>query len=288
MISSATPDFVAVGHVTKDMDGDGPSWRPGGSVAYAAAAAVRLGRGSAVVTSCEPGLALDGYFPPGVQVSRTDAPATTTFRNQSPPSGGRIQYVSSKAGGLDVEHVPHSWLDTQILLAAPVLGEVDPTMLGRFRRSLIGAAGQGWLRQWSGSPDSPLGREDLTTLAALPPIGALFLSDEDFEGGLSELTPVVEGITPIAIVTHGAAGADLHWNGEWRPVAPFPAREMDPTGAGDVFAAAFLVRLSETRDPIIAARFASAAASLSVEASGPVDSAPSREAVERRMDAGER
>jgi sugar/nucleoside kinase (ribokinase family) len=196
--------------------------------------------------------------------------------------------VSAKAERLDVEHVPFDWLDTQILLAAPVLDEVDPTILGRFRRSLVGAVGQGWLRRWSGAADTPLGRGDLSSIEAIPPVGALLVSDEDFEGALSDLPEVLEGLTPIAVVTHGVAGADLFWSGEWRPVPAFRAREADPTGAGDVFAAAFLVRLSETRDPVGAARFASAAASLSVEATGPLESAPSREAIERRIEVGER
>jgi sugar/nucleoside kinase (ribokinase family) len=57
---------------------------------------------------------------------------------------------------------------------------------------------------------------------------------------------------------------------------------MDSTGAGDVFAAAYLVRLSETRDPLTAARFANAMASLSVEGVG-VEGVPQRRAVEERM-----
>ena len=287
MNQSVIPDFVAIGHVTRDLHDDGRSWSPGGSVAYAAVAAARLGRKAAVVTSCEDQLHLEAYLPPEVGVARTDAPVTTTFRNQSAPSGRRTQFVSARAQMLDVEHIPYGWLDPQILLAAPVINEVDPTMLGRFRRSLIGAAGQGWLRRWSGAPDMPVGRDDVTALAALPPVGALLLSDEDFDGGLDALLPFLESAAPITIVTHGEAGADLHWAGDWHPVAPFPARETDPTGAGDVFAGAFLVRLSETRDPMAAARFASAAASLSVEASGPLQSAPTREAVERRIAEGE-
>jgi sugar/nucleoside kinase (ribokinase family) len=44
--------------------------------------------------------------------------------------------------------------------------------------------------------------------------------------------------------------------------------EVDPTGAGDVFAAAFLIRLHETGNNFEAARFASAAAALSLGGSG--------------------
>ena len=62
----------------------------------------------------------------------------------------------------------------------------------------------------------------------------------------------------------------------------FPVAEVDPTGAGDVFAAAFLIRLQETQDPIAAARFANATASFCVQAPG-VTGIPTRAMVEERL-----
>jgi 1D-myo-inositol 3-kinase len=47
-----------------------------------------------------------------------------------------------------------------------------------------------------------------------------------------------------------------------------PRQEVDPTGAGDVFAAGFLIGLAESRDPLTAARFAVATASMSVAGVG--------------------
>lgn len=43
---------------------------------------------------------------------------------------------------------------------------------------------------------------------------------------------------------------------------------MDPTRAGDVFAAAFLVEYCRSGDPLASARFAGCAASFCVEAQG--------------------
>ena len=263
------------------MSADGSTWKVGGAAAYAAAAAHRLGRRAGIVTSHGTDLTLDGGLPVEIEIASTPASESTAFRNVDRGGGRREQYVTSRAQRLDVEQVPYSWLDAQIVLAAPVLGEVDPTMLGRFRKSLIGAAGQGWLRRWAGNPDTPLTQRRLDALGALPPIGALFLSNEDINGDIDGLSALMPD-TPIIVVTLGPAGARLRWQGAWREVPPFPATERDATGAGDVFAAAFLVRLAETRDPSVAATFASAAASLSVEAIG-VDCAPTRNAVERRL-----
>ena len=275
------PNFVAIGHITRDMSSDGSTWNIGGAAAYAAVAAHRLGRRTGIVTSHGTDLTLHSVLPAEIEIASTVAAESTIFRNVDRGAGRREQYVMSRAQRLDVEQVPYAWLDAQIVLAAPVLGEIDSSMLGRFRKSLVGAAGQGWLRRWVGNPDIPLSQRGLDALGALPPIGALFLSNEDFNGDSDELSALMPD-TPIIVVTLGAAGARLRWQGAWREVPPFPATERDATGAGDVFAAAFLIRLAETRDPLVAATFASAAASLSVEAIG-VDCAPTREAVERKI-----
>ncbi len=67
----------------------------------------------------------------------------------------------------------------------------------------------------------------------------------------------------------------------------FPATERDPTGAGDVFAAALLVRLHETGDPLDAARFAARVAAASIEGRG-VSMVPTRVEVERWLKAEEK
>jgi len=72
------------------------------------------------------------------------------------------------------------------------------------------------------------------------------------------------GSIRILVVTEGVNGARLYWNGDLRTFKPPQSSEIDPTGAGDVFAAAFFVRLSQTRDPWEAARFATLLASHSV------------------------
>ncbi|MBI4328564.1 MAG: ribokinase [Chloroflexi bacterium] len=270
------PDFVVLGHVTQDYV-NGVS-RPGGAAAYAAVAAHRLGRKVGLLTSTAPELPLQ-YLPSEIEVVSVPGPATTTFRNDYSPEGRR-QAVLALAAPLNLTHVPWAWLDTQVLLLAPVVGEVDSTLIGRFRKSLVGVAAQGWLRRWSeiGGPVSVLGIE---ALRGLPTVGAVFLSEEDFVGTEEDVVAALER-TPIIVVTHGARGARLWWQGQWLEVPAFPASEVDPTGAGDVFAAAYLVRLSETRDPVKAALFASAAASLAVEGEG-IQGIPGRVAVEARV-----
>ena len=61
-------------------------------------------------------------------------------------------------------------------------------------------------------------------------------------------------------------------------IPPRPAHEVDPTGAGDIFATAFMIRLQETGDQVQSARFANITASFGVEHEG-VTGIPSREQV---------
>jgi len=88
---------------------------------------------------------------------------------------------------------------------------------------------------------------------------------------------------PVGVVTAGAAGALLYVNGERYEVRPRPARELDATGAGDVFAAAFLIGYHFDGDPWQAAAVATCAASLSVEGAG-WSTVPDRETMTAALD----
>jgi sugar/nucleoside kinase (ribokinase family) len=73
---------------------------------------------------------------------------------------------------------------------------------------------------------------------------------------------------PLLVVTEGAAGCRLFWRGDVRRFRPPQVTEVDATGAGDIFATSFFIRLLHTRDPWEAARFATLIASNSVTRPG--------------------
>ncbi len=73
---------------------------------------------------------------------------------------------------------------------------------------------------------------------------------------------------PLGVLTADRDGALLFVNGDRYEVGPRPAVETDPTGAGDVFAATFLVEYQRSGDPWLAAAAAACAGSLSVEREG--------------------
>lgn len=270
-----TPDLVAVGHVVQDLMPGG--WRLGGTVAFAAVQAQRLGLRAAVVTRARPDANIAELLP-GLQLAGRSASVTTAFENMY-QQGRRRQRIPRLAEPLVPEDVPYAWRNAPIVMIGPVCGEIPPDLATLFPQSLIGVAAQGWLRQrdeqrhvhpqsWDGPPFWSACR-------------VLFASDEDLGPNRGQLTHWIDEI-PIVIITDGHRGARVHADGAWRHMAALPSHEIDPTGAGDIFAGAFLVRYHETDDPAQSARFASAAAACSVEAPG-LDAVPQREQIEARM-----
>ncbi len=85
-------------------------------------------------------------------------------------------------------------------------------------------------------------------------------------------------------VTAGSAGARCYSAEEVRQVPPVPALQVDPTGAGDCFATAFLIRYAECGSLATASAFAAAAGALAVEAGGGPFHAPTRQAIEARLE----
>ncbi len=271
------PSFLVIGHLVRDLVPGG--YRPGGTALYAAVTAHRLGERVAVVTSAGPDL----HWAPllaGVDVLCYPSPATTTFENRY-TSRGRVQFLRAVASPLSLSHVPAPWRRAPTVLLAPVAQEVDPHLAHAFPGALLAATAQGWLRIWNGSGRvRPAPWE--TGAEVLPHLGALIVSEEDVGGDWGLLEDYARQ-TRVLAVTQGAQGATVFAGGQRRSFPAYPAVEVDPTGAGDVFAAAFLVELSHTADPFAAARFANAAASCSVEHLG-VEGVPTAEQVRRRLE----
>jgi sugar/nucleoside kinase (ribokinase family) len=78
----------------------------------------------------------------------------------------------------------------------------------------------------------------------------------------------------------GSDGSHVFTTGGSALVGSVEVNEVDPTGAGDCFAAAYAIARLEGRNPLEAARFANVAAALSVTAFGPMEGLPERVRVE--------
>lgn len=255
------PDFLIIGHVAKDVVEGG--WRSGGTVTYAATQASRLGLRTGVITRASEDVDLARHLP-DVCVHRVLSEMTTTFENRY-SEGRRVQYVRAQAPPIGAEHVPQECRDARIVLLGPLLGEVPIGLARLFRGAMIGFCPQGWLREVR--PDGLVVRRPWAKPACLRGASVVVVSEEDIEdddGALEQW----QGESPIVVVTGGRGGARIYVNGRWRKIGAFPHEEVDATGAGDVFAAAFMIALDETKDVAGSARFAAAAAGVSVEGAG--------------------
>lgn len=272
----AAPDFVAVGHLTLDRIGD--AIRPGGAALYAALTAHRLGLSAGILTSHADDFPLE-LLPPQIEVVTVPAVQTTTFEHRQ-ENGRRALRVIDAARPLGVGDVPEDWRDAPVVLLAPVLNEVDPLVATAFADAAVGAAAQGWLRG--------LGRDGAVTLTAWTPpdfligrLQALFLSREDVGNDVAGALEMFQRV-PVAALTAGEAGALLFVNGERYEVRPHPVREVDGTGAGDVFAAAFLIEYQRDGNAWDAAAVAACAGALAVRGDG-TTAIPDRAAVDAAL-----
>jgi hypothetical protein len=254
------PNFLVIGHITRDILLSG-GFAQGGTATYAAITAARLGAQAAILTRAAPDFSLIPDMD-GISVERLPAATTTTFENRY-HNGHRRQTVHTVAPIITAADVPAPWRQSPIVLLGPVAQEVDPGLTTAFPGSLVGVVPQGWMRRWN--EQGHVSRQPWPNAAAvLTGARALILSDEDLGDDPAALA-LYCSLCPLVVLTLGQRGCQVWQGDQMTAVPPRPAAEVDPTGAGDVFAAAFLMRLAATGSPVHAARFANVAASFSVQ-----------------------
>ena len=277
LVSPEPVDYLVIGHVAHDLTPEGS--RLGGTVAYSALTARALGLRVGIVTSVGPETSLESLK--DIPIISIESAQSTTFENIYTKQG-RLQYLRAQATQIDFNHVPETWRRASIIHLGPLANELESILPMEFSPALLGITPQGWMRQWDTEGRvSPTEWKDPES--ALARAGAVIISREDV-GGNDEVIEHMAHQTRVLAVTEGAAGAVLYWNGDRRRFRAPQMKEVDATGAGDVFAAAFFVRLFKTRDPWEATRFATLIASRSVTRVGLAGIPTAREIEECAME----
>ena len=265
-------DYLVIGHITRDLTPEGP--RLGGTVAYAGLTARALGLRVGIVTSWDEQMPLG----PLAEIPIVNVPSerTTTFEHIFAPDG-RILKLRHRAENLDLNVIPDAWRNAAIVHLGPVAQEVEPNLVRHFPSALIGLTPQGWLRTWH-QDRNVRPTEWPEASFVLDQAGAVVISVEDVGEDESRIEEMAT-YSRVLAVTEQSKGSRLYWHGD---VRRFPAPEMeevDATGAGDIYAAAFFTRLITTRDPWEAARFATQLASFSITRKG-IDGIPTSKEIE--------
>jgi len=263
MLGKNSIDYLCIGFFCHDVLEDG--YILGGTASYSSIIAQSLGKNVGVLTSVGEDFQFHKRFLDlEIQVINKLAKATTVFENVYDDNGERTQYLHQRAHTLNCTDVPSEWKQAPIVQVCPIADEVDFSLLSYFPNSLIGATIQGWLRSWNEegkvSPKS-------IDWSLLQPIEIVILSDDDIKGFENAIEEMAEIIT-VLVVTHGADGASVYNKGEHFHYPSFQTSVVDATGAGDVFATAFLIQYAKTRNIALSTGFAHSAASIIVEGLG--------------------
>lgn len=277
---------LAVGHVTLDAyPGDEPAGvklEVGGSVAYAARTWQALGAWVRVVTAAGPD------FPrvadAGWEVRASTK--TTMFSNTYDGEGNRRQHLVSRAEPLaappEITRPAHP---ADVAFLCPVLHDFAPRpwIAALAGTPLLAAGLQGWLKH--AGPGGVVEYGPRCDPADFRGLQVAFLSEEDLAGRLDWLDRLCAVVSTVYL-TQGRAGARVFHRGEVQHIGPCPAHEVDPTGAGDTFAAATLWALAQGEGVVEAGGWGAAAASIMVEhtAVAPVEAL--RQTPERRAHGG--
>jgi sugar/nucleoside kinase (ribokinase family) len=275
LIGNPTRDTISIGNHTVQVYG--------GTVWYAALFLLGLGCSVAVIGKGDAEIK-QGFERHGADVRyfSVEGPVAV-FENIYTPGGRRQR--ARPGGWIPLSDLPPEAFTGEAILAGPVLQEIDPAILTTPRTGTLMLDAQGFLRHLQ--PDghvvlrmapaaaTAIGRSDILKVDAAE--AAVIVATADLEDALHRLHKWGPG---TVIITQGEKGACLFDGKRMVWIAAPDIGCVDPTGAGDVFDAAFLIRFLEGGDPVDAGRFAVAAAALSTRGFG-VTALPSKTEIER-------
>ena len=225
-----TPDFLTIGHVTRDILQD-QTFSLGGTVTFAALTAYRLGLVAAITTCAD--AELQAELPvrlPEIGLAVRTSTSTTAFINTY-HEGFRTQYLRARADQLQLEDVPEAWRQASIVLFGPLDQELSPSLVRLFPRhpgSIFAATPQGWLRRWD--EDGRVWPTPWTAAGEiLPLLDVLILSHDDLlpfaNGNRTDADAMLSQWSmqvPLLVATDGRHGATLFQHGLAERFAAYP------------------------------------------------------------------
>ena len=254
-----------MGHVTRDVNA--ADWTFGGTALYASLTAQQLGWQVRTVTRMRAEHARDLQRQhPQIHWSVAPSRRTTTFRNDC-HDHRRSQVVLERAPAIRARDLAPATAHARIVHLGPVAREIGPALTRCLpSAALVGLAAQGLVRAIA--PDGRVEwRAWRPRRVLLDRTDVLILSDEDIaadpDSGLRYLREA-----RLGILTQGPRPIQIFERGELREFAVRRVPERNPTGTGDVFAAALLTELSTTGALGRAVEFAGAAAAFWISQRG--------------------
>ena len=261
MTARRTQRVLVVGSITRDTNiFDGVAQHSyGGTALYAACTYAEFGIDVRLVTRLAPDdrAAIAGQLPNGELIAQP-SDVTTTFENSYGRDDERTQRVAAIAA--PIEHRADYFADVDWLHLGPLHpADLADAWLTQHAGKPVGLDLQGFARRIA--DERVIADIDARIVDLLPRLQWLKASRSEWHPllahlHLSQTSRPTRGAVE-SLVTDGAAGGDL-LHGEARAthwVAAPPVEHCDPTGAGDVFFAAYLVhRAGYGADAALAAK----------------------------------
>ncbi|MFW9998391.1 MAG: carbohydrate kinase family protein [Candidatus Odinarchaeota archaeon] len=219
---------------------------------------------------------MDRYGIDIIHVKRSEE--TAGFKLIYDSRGNRTLDVLGIAGTIQPEDLPASCFDAKAILFAPILQEVDVDLM-KFVRQHSEAKTfvdpQGLLRdvetngriRWRCSREKAVALTQLVDVIKPNEYEAEVLTQAENPYTATRL--LSEWGSTISIVTLAEKGSLMGKGRNIMRIPPYKTVAVDPTGAGDVYIGSFITKYFEERSLFECAVFASAAASMKIEHSGP-------------------
>ena len=283
MVAGLMFDVCVIGHVVWDRNFYGNLERrpqPGGVAYYAAMTYCRLGLRTAVVTKVaakDDWALLRELRSDGVEVFNLPTKSTTSFENHYSADNFdvRIQRIGSRAEVIRLTEIP------QIRASTVHFGPLTPDDIelgvmvrGLSPRSMIALDAQGLVREIVDG--AVVAKERVDHGPWLRSVDVLKVDAEElliYAGSASPPNAVrgllARGVDEL-VVTEGGLGSTVFRDDDsFRIDAIPPRRPVDVTGCGDTYLAAYMTKRMISEDIEECGEFASAAASINLECSGP-------------------
>jgi sugar/nucleoside kinase (ribokinase family) len=281
MTAGAT--VVVVGSASRDIVRDDPrGWRLGGGVTYGGLTLARLGIPTRVLVGVDPLAAeaheLDLLREAGADVRLVRLERTPIFENVETPDG-RIQGCLEPGDPLPVDALPADWRSAGAWLLGPVADELPGAWAAvPGPEALVAFGWQGILRHLPRGGRVRRRAPAPSPLLRRANIVGVSRHDVDPATPVNELGHLLAPDAALLVTEGDLGGWEIHLAaGEPAGRRRYPAIptgvDVDPTGAGDVFLAAYLA--AQVHHPLAGPehqgndlRLAAAAASLNVEGLG--------------------
>lgn len=274
-------DAIFVGNYTKDtiITPEGTRYVDGGGMNYAAHAAARLGRKSAIVTrlSREDEHVVEAIRADGIDCYPVYSPSSTllTLEYKTHDVDKRSLFVESTAGTIHPSAL--DGLQASAVVVSPSLrGEVEPEFFSEMRKRpgiLISADLQGFVRilrdgavVYDTWPEMPAVLKNLDILKTDAVEAAYLTGETDIEKAAAFFADL--GVREV-LLSH-SAGILVHAQGKFHHYKYHSRSMAGRSGRGDTCMGAY-VAMRFSLPPVEAAKWSAAVTSLKVERSGVFD-----------------